>query len=448
MQQHPWAVDHISASLSSTVDLTKQICAIYSMDEEQVIVAEIDRTLGQRFGVNHVEHRIVDGDPAWDALRMDLFKSQAAVDGHNFISYVPHRSSRHLFANMHDDEMRYVVNDTGDITDGFEAASMPDAGDLITYPVLYRLLTEDLMFHCRNGSTTGQRAQSGRGNSSMWRMAADSDEWDDPIDWCQGLLVPGAGPGGITGDDFGVTGAAGDTIYNWSPYIAVPYVEGPHDRNPGITHHAVIWRRAAANPEAGAFYSNTHLQYWRSTTPDHEAFEAVDGTPTNVPMYLTRTETLTGVTPDPETPGEEDGFVNSPSITVDHLGHPHILIGTSHAFFDTYHAWHDGNAWHQENIPTSIGGHELYGRFNPLWYGGKLRLLGSDRDGDNYRPCLFTPDDDSCSVLGAPTDGEAVELHYDQWLWIQKRIVSILQPHGDVPRTIEFALRPRARIGV
>ena len=232
-----------------------------------------------QWGVNHTEWTVT-GTPR------TVLALPVALDEHNYPSVCVDGNGRiHVWANMHNNPMRYIrsvdphTSDTWTAASGWTdaASELPSVEDRCTYPTPIMFPDNTMAFYLRNGSEnpTGPDPVSGQYNSYMWDRTASGTSWGARRFVWQGLSVPDAGGPGIPGGD-GTT--AIDDRTNWSVYPSNFLVERGTDPYPGRLHVSWVWRSEGVDG-----FSNQWPSYAYSEDKG-VTWKAIDGTPLTVPI--------------------------------------------------------------------------------------------------------------------------------------------------------------------
>lgn len=229
----------------------------------------------QTWGVDHDEYEFA-GAPR------TVLGLPVPFDEHNYPAVAVDGNGRlHVWANMHNDTLRYVRTVNPHTTGGWLAdagwvdASSEMAGAEIdtTYPTPVQLPDGGMWFYIR--TDTGPPAGTGASDSKHWTRGPTDTEWTERGLFFQGNEVPDAGGPGIPGS--GADDSSSRT--NWNAYPTVPYVESGRDPHPGRMHMSWCWKIApfeqgTTNVMPGYAYSDDGGVTW----------QAIDGTVLTLPV--------------------------------------------------------------------------------------------------------------------------------------------------------------------
>lgn len=394
-----------------------------------------------------------------------------------------------VWANMHDNPVRMIS--CADPINAFAVwvnanATLPGSVAANSYPIPIHHPDGSVRLYMRDSAAP---SGAGRCDAHFWDAAPGTSAFGvapalvGRQNLFKGLsVVNGRGPGLIGDDNTGAPSnpGAGDTQFNWNPYVSYPYVE---DLGGGAykEHWFWFWRRDAVDvdplrsnilPSYMNFDSRDGL--WRSITG------VIQGLPIDPINDLTCQTGLVG--PANAAQPTSGNYTNGSSICLDDAGNPHILC--SH--FPKFHIWWDGAAWNQEKFGVNVAG-GVFGVINChigtdslnsiptiFWKDGRMWIIGGGGPiaggGDAQKQVFLwrcnaatgtgsiTNVDATriCLASYAPTAQEAVargiafgfthQALMDQEAFRLRGTVEVLMPYGDEPHVVVFGNNMKKKV--
>lgn len=421
--QHPLTFAQYAHPMDTSHDGVWQRFGLYTM-EEGMIVCERNRAT-QQFGVNHLELAITGANAT--EIELEILDDVGTDEHNNVVTKHDSLGHWHVWPLHHDDPLHYLrtVDAEDGLAGGLEPGpELPDIGPTVSYPGPCAFSDGTIIVTFRD------IGGAGRGDRAMWKLDAGETEWGPRVLLAKGL--PSGAP------------EAEDDI-NFSVYFNFPFVERVTQPHPDRAWLPMVWRQRGGEP-----YSNIRIGLVRSDDK-MTTFKNVQGGSVDAPLDADDTSFQLGYGPDGTGDIDTDGFVNNPTVAIDHLGHPHVCINEDTLFtigpLQVFH-W-DGDEWLPEEIPETIGGISRTGRINPIWHRNRLMFFApGSPDAFPYEihyPYLFDPDKDRAYQVGTRIDGPGPEIVYDDGarFWLGR--YEIPMPTANIPRMVTAALRARAR---
>jgi hypothetical protein len=295
-----WAKSSVNAAVFRTSSLVTQ-------DDTQYI-AFYDGDGNVMLGKRKV------GSATWELKKTQYAGN--AKDAHNSISIgVDGKGILHMVWDLHGQKLRYVRSTAaGSLELGSEMPMTGQKEAAVTYPQFYSMLDGDLLYLYRDGS-------SGNGNAVLNHYDVQTDKWAT----VQQPLVAGGG--------------------QRNAYLNTLAIDSK-----GGIHLSWVWRdtpNVATNHDICYAFSPDEGKTWQKST----------GEKYTLPITIDNAEVAFPVAQNSE-------LINQTSMTVDSGDHPAIVsywrpAGTEVPQYQL--VWHDGKAWHQNQVGTRTLGFRLSG---------------------------------------------------------------------------------------